>query len=222
MRTVIIANGPCPTPETVRRWLHRGDRLMCADGGARHALALGLRPDVVIGDLDSLDEAAQSQLQAMGTRLIVHPAAKDETDLELALLLAQQEGATELVILGGFGGRLDQTIANVLLLTLPQLKGLPVRLVDGDQEAFVIHGEAILHGRPGDTLSLIPLGGDAEGIVTEGLLYPLRGDALRSGPARGVSNVFTAETVRVTLEHGTLLAVYIPTNDGRPPTISAP
>ncbi len=213
MRTVIIANGERPTQDTVHRWLRPGDRLVCADGGARHALTLGLRPQVVVGDMDSLDEPAQAQLKALGARLVVHPAAKDETDLELALLLALQEGATELVVLGGLGGRLDQLIANVLLLTLPQLEGVSARIVDGRQQAFIIRGEATIHGRPGDVLSLIPLGGDAQGILTEGLLYPLRDETLRPGPARGVSNVFTAQTARVTLRRGALLAVHISAND---------
>jgi thiamine pyrophosphokinase len=209
MRTIIMANGVRPTENAVRRWLRSGDRLICADGGARLALALGLQPNVVIGDLDSLDEPAQAQLKAMGVRFVVHPAAKDETDLELALLLAVQEGAAELVVMGGFGGRFDQAIANVLLLTLPQLDGITARMVDGEQEAFVIRGEATIQGHPGDTLSLIPLGGDAEGVRTDGLLYPLRDEILRFGPARGVSNAFVDSTAHVSLRRGILLAVHI-------------
>jgi thiamine pyrophosphokinase len=223
MRTIIIANGVRPTESAVRRWLRPGDRLICADGGARIALALGLQPNVVIGDLDSLDELAQTQLKAMGVRFIVHPAAKDETDLELALRLAAQEEAAEIVVMGGFGGRLDQTIANVLLLTLPQLAGIPTCLVDGEQKATVIRGEVIIQGHPGDTLSLIPLGGDAEEVRTAGLLYPLRGETLRFGPARGVSNVFVDSTARVSLRRGILLAIHIarPTPDDELPAMDS-
>ena len=189
---------------------------MCADGGARHALALGLRPDSVVGDMDSLGESDRAQLEAMGTRLVIHPPAKDETDLELALLMAAQEGAAEVVVLGAFGGRLDQAIANVLLLTLPELKDIPARLVDGEQEAFIIRERAVIEGRPGDTLSLISLGGDAQGVSAQGLLYPLRGETLSFGPARGVSNVFVAPVARVTLRRGLLLAVHIRQTDDEP------
>lgn len=208
MRSVIIANGARPSQDTVRRYLRPGDQLICADGGALHALALGLQPNKIVGDLDSLDKAAQTHLS--GARFYTYPAVKDETDLELALLLAAQDGADEIVVLGGFGGRLDQTIANVLLLTLPQLDHIATRLVDGEQEAFIIREQALIEGQPGDLLSLIPLGGDAEGVITEGLLYPLRDETLRFGPARGVSNVLTAATARVSLRRGLLLAVYIP------------
>ena len=211
--TVIIANGPPPEEATVRCWLRPDDdstpvRLICADGGARIALALGLTPEVVVGDLDSLDEAAQARLKAMGCRFVVYPAAKDWTDLELALKLAVQEGATEIVILGALGGRLDQELANILLLLLPEVEGVPTRIVDERQEMFVARGQAEIAGQSGDVVSLIPLGGDAEGIVTEGLLYPLRDEPLLSGPARGVSNVMTGPIANVTLRSGALLIVH--------------
>jgi len=212
-RVVIIANSVSPDEATARRWLQPDDdsthvRLICADGGARIALALGLTPEVVVGDLDSLDETAQVWLKAMGCRFVVYPAAKDWTDLELALRLAAQEGAAEIIILGALGGRLDQELANILLLLLPELRHVPTRIVDERQEAFVMRDEAEIVGQPGDVVSLIPLGGDVEGIVTEGLLYPLRDEPLLSGPARGVSNVLTGPVARVTLRSGALLIVH--------------
>jgi len=214
-RIVIIANGVPPDEATVRRWLQPDDdstrvRLICADGGARIALALGLTPEVVVGDLDSLDEAAQARLKAMGCRFVVYPTAKDWTDLELALKLAAQEGATEIVILGALGGRLDQELANILLLLLPELQDISTRIADDRQEMFVARDQAEIAGQSGDVVSLIPLGGDAEGIVTEGLLYPLSDEPLLSGPARGVSNVMTGRKARVTLRSGTLLIVHSP------------
>ena len=212
-RTVIIANGVPPDEATARRWLQPdGDsthvRLICADGGARIALALGLTPDVVVGDLDSLDEAALARLKAMGCRFVVYPAAKDWTDLELALKLAVQEGATEIVILGALGGRLDQELANILLLLLPELQDISARIVDDRQEIFVARDRAEIAGQSGDVVSLIPLGGDAEGIVTEGLLYPLSDEPLLSGPARGVSNVMIGPKARVALRSGAVLIVH--------------
>ena len=212
-RAVIIANGAPPEEATVRRWLQPDDdsthiRLICADGGARAALALGLTPEVVVGDLDSLDETMQARLKAMGCRFVVYPAAKEWTDLELALKLAVQEGAAEIVILGALGGRLDQELANILLLLLPELRHIPTRSVDERQEVFVVRDQAEVVGQPGDVVSLIPLGGDVEGIVTEGLLYPLRDEPLLSGPARGVSNVMTGSVAHVTLQSGALLIVH--------------
>jgi thiamine pyrophosphokinase len=208
IRAVIFTNGAPPDGAAVRRWLRPGDWLICADGGARAALALGLKPDVVIGDLDSLDGMRQTQLKALGCRLIVYPAAKDWTDLELALKLAVEEGASDILILGGLGGRIDQEMANILLLLLPELDGIPAQIADERQELFVTRGEATIAGQAGDTVSLIPLGGDVTGIVTSGLLYPLKNEPLLSGPARGISNVMTGDVARVTLTSGALLVVH--------------
>ncbi len=214
-RTVVIANGTPPRAATVRRWLAPDPdspgmtvRLICADGGARSALSLGLTPEVVVGDLDSLDEPQRQELHARGSRLVVYPPEKDWTDLELALKLAVAEGATEIIVTGALGGRLDQELANVLLLLLPELQGIPTRIVDERQEMFVTRNRASIAGQPGDIVSLIPLGGSVEGIVTVGLQYPLRDETLVSGPARGISNVMLGDTAEVTLRQGTLLVIH--------------
>jgi thiamine pyrophosphokinase len=206
---VIIANGDPPDRETAHRHAGQADLLLAADGGARHALALGLVPHVVIGDLDSLDENQLARLRSAGARFIVHPAAKDETDLELALLYAVERDADPIVVLGALGDRLDQTLANVMLLTMPALIGRDVRLVDGPQTAFVVRDEATLTGEPGDTVSLIPLGGDAHGVTTSGLAYPLADGTLLFGPALGVSNEMTAPQARLQVHDGLLLCVHL-------------
>lgn len=209
-RTIIVANGEPPTVTDVSRWWRPGDRLIAADGGAKTALSLGLVPHVVIGDMDSLDDGVHDQLVRQGCHLVSYPAEKDETDLELALLRAVEEGTTEIVLLGALGGRLDQLLANVLLLTLPELASVSVRLADSEQEAFIVHGtdEVTVEGLVGDILSLIPLNGNASGVYTQGLKWPLAGDTLLAGPARGVSNVIVSLPVRVRVKEGTLLVVH--------------
>jgi thiamine pyrophosphokinase len=207
MRAIVFANGEFPDPRGVKVLLRPGDLVVAADGGTRHALAAGVPPGVVIGDLDSLAPDDQARLEAAGTQIVRFSPHKDETDLELALLHAAQEGATEIVVLAALGGRLDQTIANVLLLALPELRGLDVRIVEDVQEAFLIQGQAVIEGQPGDTVSLIPLGGDAVGVTTDGLEWTLTEDTLRFGPARGVSNVLTARRASVHVRRGSLLCI---------------
>jgi thiamine pyrophosphokinase len=209
MRAIIFANGEFPDSRGAKELLRPGDLVIAADGGTRHALAAGVTPDVVIGDLDSLTPETQACLEVANTQFVRFSPRKDETDLELALLHAAQAGATEIVILAALGGRLDQTIANVLLLALPELAEIDARIVEGAQEAFLIQGEATIEGQPGDTVSLIPLGGDAEGVTAEGLEWPLDEDTLRFGPARGVSNELIAKQARVCVKHGMLLCVVI-------------
>lgn len=212
-RAIILSNGELDSPVVLReRLADWSDALVvAADAGSCHAEVLGLRLDVVIGDLDSLDEAAQTHLREAGVRFETVPAHKDETDLELALLYAYGQGAERFVVLGALGGRLDMTIANVLLLTHPLLNPVRVELWAGGQTAWVIRppGDEIA-GQPGDTLSLIPLGGDAVGITTHNLEYPLSGERLTFGPARGVSNVLVGVPARVELREGMLLAVHTP------------
>ncbi len=221
MRTVIIANGAPPTVADLARWLRPGDRLICADGGGRAALAAGLKPDLVVGDFDSLTEAELAALAAGGAMLERHPRRKDETDLELALRRALADGATDIVVLGGLGGRLDHTLANAMLLALPGLSGGRARLAGGAETLSVVRGmeTLTLDGQPGDTVSLLPLG-EAAGIVTSGLAYPLRNEALRVGPARGVSNEMYSARATIRLGTGFLLCIHIrrETESDAPPT----
>lgn len=220
MRTIIIAAGePGGAEAGPQRWLRDGDRIIAADGGTARALAWGLLPHLVIGDLDSLPDADRERLAALGCRFLVHPQAKDETDLELALAHAAGEGADELVVLGALGGRLDHSLANVLLLTLPGLAGCRVRIVDGEEEAFLVRGggAAAVCGRPGDRVSLLPLGGDARGVTASGLAWPLRGETLRFGHSRGVSNEMLSSQAEVTVEEGLLLVVHGPPEGHRAP-----
>jgi thiamine pyrophosphokinase len=208
MRAIVIANGHIGNMEIsrVQTWLY--DLVICADGGAQHALALGLAPDVVIGDLDSLDGNVQARLESEGCQIFVYPPRKDETDLELALRYAIDHGVDEILILGALGGRIDQTLANVLLLALPELEGVKTRIVAGDQEMFLIRGQAFIEGQVGDTVSLLPIAGDVTGITAEGLEYPLQHGTLKFGPTLGISNVLTAPVARVQVGQGLLLCVH--------------
>jgi thiamine pyrophosphokinase len=210
MRAVIFANGEMPDVIAARRVLQPGDYVIAADGGTRHALSAGVVPDVIVGDMDSLTPAERERAERGGAQFRSFPARKDETDLELALGHAVDAGAERIVVLAALGGRLDQTIANVFLLTLPGLRGIDVRIVQGGQTASVIDrstGVFAILGRPGDTVSLIPLGGDACGVTAVGLEWPLNESVLRFGPARGVSNVLTGEQAKVSVRSGRLLCV---------------
>ena len=209
MKAIIIANGQIHDSDFYRSLIAPTDLVICADGGAQQALALGLQPQVVVGDLDSLDESLRFRLEKMHCQLIVHPIRKDETDLELALRYATEHGVDEILILGALGGRLDHALANVLLLALPELRSVKAKILDGRQEIFLIREEALIEGQVGDTLSLLPLTEEVTGIYTEGLEYPLENGTLYLGPALGVSNALTAPQARVRVGQGLLLAVIV-------------
>jgi thiamine pyrophosphokinase len=207
---LVFANGDLNDGPAVQTALSRAAdaRVIAADGGARLALACQRVPHLVIGDFDSLSADELADLRSMGAKTERYPAAKDETDLELAMLAAAQ-GATWIRVLGAVGDRLDQTLANITLLALPELAGRDVRLVAGRQSVWLIGpGDHALEGAPGDTISLIPLDGDAENVRTTGLEYPLRGEKLCFGPARGVSNVVERPPARVSLDTGLLVVIH--------------
>jgi thiamine pyrophosphokinase len=191
--------------------------VVAADGGARHALALGLTIDRWIGDADSIDGGDLAALAATGVRVDRVPEEKDATDTELALETVLEAGAGEVILIGGLGGeRLDHGLANLGLLLH---RGLGTRrLVLYDEHGArltllaAIEGpaSAALHGRTGDLVSLLPVGESAEGVTTNGLQYPLRDEALLLGGTRGVSNVRTGRGATVTLRRGRLLVIETP------------
>lgn len=210
-RALIFANGDANDGPLVQRALAAapGAHIIAADGGTRLARQFGRTPHLVIGDMDSISPHDLAWAEAAGATIERHPAAKDETDLELALLRAAEGGFTWVRVIGGVGDRLDQTLSNVYLLGLAALAGRDARLVAGKQEAWLIAGGSTgIEGQAGDTVSLLPLAGDVSGIETEGLVYALGGETLRFGPARGVSNVLAASAARVTVQAGVLLVIH--------------
>jgi thiamine pyrophosphokinase len=211
LKTIIFANGTLSDPESARAAIGAGDFIIAADGGARHCQELGITPDLVVGDFDSLEEDELARLAVAGGQLIRYPAHKDETDLELALGEALARGAERVIVFGALGARWDMSLANLLLLSNPVYDRVKIELVDGRQRVLLVSPDRPLTvaGRAGDTLSLIPVGGDAEGVETEGLEYPLKKETLKFGAARGVSNVLVEEQARVSLAAGHLLCVIL-------------
>jgi thiamine pyrophosphokinase len=210
---IVLVNGLIDEIEVVRARLRAcpDAPVIAADAGARHAGALGLRLDAVVGDLDSLGADEAARLRERGVAVERAPTHKDETDFELALLYAVQRGASRIVVVGALGGRLDMALANIQLIAHPALAAIRVELWSGRQTAWIIRPPgAEMDGQPGDTLSLIPLGGAAVGVTTHRLAYPLNDETLPIGPARGVSNVFEESSARVDLREGLLLAVHTP------------
>lgn len=207
-RAVLFVNGLLTDLDAARALLQPGDFLIAVDGGARHLAALGLLPHLLIGDLDSLIPTEVDALETAGVPVQRYPVEKDETDLELAIQAALQRGAPRLLLVGALGGRVDQTLANIFLLTSPLLAGLDARLDDGIEAVSVIREHAIIHGRAGDTLSLLPLGGPASGIITSGLRYPLHAETLFPDHSRGVSNEMLADRAEIHLDEGALLCVH--------------
>jgi thiamine pyrophosphokinase len=211
LRIVIFSNGKFEHAEQDRNHIQPGDILIAADGGLHHCLALELTPDLLVGDLDSVDPELVSMLREHGTEIHEHPTRKDHTDLELALEVAVEHEADEILIIGGLGGRWDQTLANILLLTQLRFQGPNIQLIDGPQRIqYLPAGTSLeISGKPGTIVSLVPIKGTAKGITTDGLEYELAHGALEYGSSQGISNVLVKDRASVKVEEGALICIDI-------------
>lgn len=206
-RAVLIANGALYDVGYARALLRPDDVVIAANGGTKVAFQLGRRPDVVVGDLDSLSPELHGWLADGSTPVVRHPRDKDATDLELALDLSIQRGAERLLLLGATGSRLDHSLANISLLALAHRAGVKAEVVVARQHLHLVVSELQLEGEAGQTVSLLPWGGDARGVRSQRLRWELDGADLPFGPSRGVSNEMVGDTARVRVEQGLLLVV---------------
>ena len=207
-RVILFANGDLKAPEKVRQLINQTDFLIAVDGGLKHIDNLGLLPNLIIGDLDSVDQVQLEKHLAQGVEIRTYPREKNETDLEIALGVAESYSPTEIILIAALGGRLDQTLANIFLLTRQDLAIFNIRLIDGATEVFLIRSSASIHGSPGETVSLLPLNGPAFDITTTGLKYPLLNETLYTEHTRGISNQLSTSRAEVTLTGGMLLCIH--------------
>lgn len=176
--------------------------MIAADGGFQHALENGVTPDVVVGDLDSIDTGLLASVPQL--TIDQHPAEKDATDLELALRYALRVGSDRVLLIGGGAGRLDHFIANALLITsFPELS---LEWWVGESAINPVHDHISIEGAIGDLVSLLAIR-TAYGVSSRGLRYPLTDQTLMPGSTRGVSNQLVEEHAHVSVESGVLLAI---------------
>jgi thiamine pyrophosphokinase len=181
--------------------------VICCDGGARNFQYLGIKPDVIIGDMDSIDPAQLASYSDQGIKIIKYSANKDFTDTELALDYALDLNPDAIFIWGALGGRVDHTLANVFLLCKGQEKGINTYLIDEYGEAFVLDKKAVFINEAGKTVSLLALSPRVTGITLKGFLYSLEKSTLKMGETRGVSNIINEDRASISVRSGKLLVI---------------
>jgi thiamine pyrophosphokinase len=201
---VVVAAGAGPTRLA---GLPAGAAVIAADGGLERCRELGLHASVVVGDFDSVATETLAAAERDGAELLRHPARKDATDLELALDEALHRGADRILVVASAEGRLDHLLASLLLLASERYAGVEVDALVGEALVHVVRGERALEGDPGELVTLLALGGPAEGVTTAGLEYPLRGETLEPGSSRGVSNTLVDGHATISVDRGALLAI---------------
>jgi len=187
-RAVIFVNGNLSDFSRVKNIIANEDYLIAADGGVKHILKLGLTPHAVIGDFDSISMPLLKKLEKLKTELIKYPTKKDKTDFELAINFALEKKCHQIIIFGILGDRIDHLIANIFLLAKIQTenKSIKIKIVEGNNEIYVLNKEIIINGQIGDELSIIPVRAKLEGVITEGLKYQLDNETLFLGSTRGI------------------------------------
>ncbi len=192
MRAVIFGNGDIADYSRVLKYMSASDFIICADGGIRHAKALDIVPDILIGDFDS------SKPEENAVKRIEYPSRKDFTDGELCVKYAVEHGYEEIVLMGMRGTRTDHTLTNMLLLSQCSC-GM---MIDDNNEIYYLKDRLSIKNKKGKTLSIIPVKGDMCGITTAGLDYPLDNETLYFGESRGNSNVVIADVCEIKVSSG--------------------
>ncbi len=205
MRGIILAAGELLYDESYVEELQNADYILCADGGYDHAIALGIVPHMIIGDMDSV----KASLPKKGILLNTAKKKKDETDTQLAIHILLEWGCTSITIIGGTGGRLDHTLANMSLLFHIAEKGATACLLSGKMRCRPLMGQLCIAGKKGDVVSVLPFGNRVEGIRTQGLEYHPAGDVLERFLPTGISNVMTENTCMIEIEKGFAIVVHI-------------
>ncbi|GAB6192214.1 thiamine diphosphokinase [Desulfocastanea catecholica] len=209
MFTLIFANGTLDHSPELAVLLEKADLIIAADGGANHCAQFAVTPDILLGDLDSIDAHILAAYEHAGTSIHRHPKQKDATDLELALDLAQEKGARTVWLVGALGGRWDMSLANVMLAAGEKYQEQHIFLLASNCSMHILHPgkEHTISGAPGQKVSVLPLKGDACGVTLHGFAYPLTDQTIPFGSSRGVSNIMRGNTATIHHTAGILLCV---------------
>jgi len=207
-RAVIFSNGDLADVSQIKEMIKPSDFIIAANGGSKHCKTLGIVPDLVLGDLDSLSKKLKQEWERRNVAIISYPEDKDWTDTELALKYAIKEDFKEIVLAGFLGKRVDQVISNLLMMVGVVDKVDKLMIIEGQQRIYVVKDRLEIKGKKGDLVSLIPLLKDCQGVMTKGLKYQLQGSTLKFGKSRGVSNVMLGKKAEIGVKKGKLLVVY--------------
>jgi len=207
-KVFIFINGKMGDENSIKNIIQDHDYIVAVDGGYQHLKNISIMPDVIIGDMDSIDPDDLCRLQKENIEIMQYPREKDETDLEIALNHVINLGYDKIVIVAAFGGRLDQMLTNLLMLKKPMLNDRTVIYFDGLEYVHLISSSLIIRGSIGDRVSLIPFFGPVHGISTMGLKYQLVNESLYPEQSRGVSNVITEKEVKIEIKSGQLICIH--------------
>ncbi|MDY0222551.1 MAG: thiamine diphosphokinase [Desulfobacterium sp.] len=202
MNYIVIASGTIKEYDYFARLLGLADKIVAADGGAGHLRRMNIVPDIAIGDLDSMDKETRTFLEQNKIPLITHPVDKDATDTDLAVQWAMENNAGSITLLGVTGTRMDHTLANIFLLEKITRAGIVCKILDDNNEIYLLIDKVEISGKPGEYLSIIPLTRSIGGVTITGVDFPLENHEIPMGSSLGISNRFTGGQAHVSIKNG--------------------
>ncbi|MDD3840880.1 MAG: thiamine diphosphokinase [Clostridia bacterium] len=209
MNILIISNGDITNYDFHLKLINQNvyDKIICADGGAVHAYNMGIKPDLVVGDLDSLSDHVLKYYENKGISFVKYPPKKDKTDTHIAVDHALEMNPSQIDMMGCIGSRFDHTYANILLMIRPFRQGIDIRMINEYNEIFVANGIVSIKGEMGNLISLLPLGGDVFIEQTRGLHYKIEEAILPIDFPCGTSNFLESDTAQIIVRSGLLLVI---------------
>ena len=208
MNVILFAGAKIENYDFCREYLTGADAIICCDAGMQHAKALGIDPDYIVGDFDSVRPEVLEEYRQKNIPFRQFPTRKNETDMELGIFLALELGADDLILFGGIGDRFDHTLANAHYLLSLLKKGVRARLVNEKNCVELIDRHLTIHGKVGEIISTIPLSMEVKGITLRGFSYPLTDfDLALDDDYIAVSNVLAEETAEIDIREGYLFVI---------------
>ncbi|MBT8334046.1 MAG: thiamine diphosphokinase [Deltaproteobacteria bacterium] len=215
MEVLIFANGDLAETFQLTTLINRVDAVYAADGGANHCSNLNITPDILIGDLDSIDASILLRYEDSGVEIYRHPTRKDATDLEISLDLALSRGVQKIWLAGVLGGRWDMSLANIFLAAAEKYRCMHIGILAPDCSIHILHPSLepfIVDSSLGENVSLLPLRNDIHGLTLKGFEYPLSKQTVEFGSSRGVSNLLRGKQASIDHTKGILLCVQFADN----------
>lgn len=218
LRAVVAINAEYSDFDNFKKYLDSDTLIVGCDGGANFLEKVGIKPDVIVGDMDSLKNVPDSVLNSIkqdpvkvsenGINYIVYPKDKDKLDSELAIDYCLEQSVNEIICYGILGNRLDHIIGNVFLLTKQKYKNVNLKFIDQNQEVYLIESEVIIHGSIGDVISFIPIDGFAKVISSSGLKYDPSKYEMSTEKNIGISNELTKKEASIKIKKGRFLVIH--------------
>ena len=210
MKSCIVLNGKIQDYNNIKKIImkEKYDYIICADGGANHIYNMDMMPNYIIGDLDSIKQNIVDYYKNCNVKFEQFPSKKNETDSELCIYLADKLNTKELHLIGALGGRIDHTLANInLLYYIRSMNIIPKIICENEEMYIAINEEIIVDGKKGDTISVIPINGDAKGVTLYNLEYPLNDYCMKFSVPLGISNVMLGSKCSIKVKQGNLIVI---------------